>query len=213
MTNEEIYNDLLKKTKNLKIKNVQKVTKMSDICEILSYVLVTENTLDGVDYDIQKLDFAILFECFEPKKIVGHGTYLKQLQRVLEYFKPENPSPYKNMTQAIYQTARFLSHYNSFDDFAKEVSSNCLDTASTYQYLMNFRKESSLSSLYFVKTCTFFEKTGLLDIPIVSKKAKEYLLTKFDIPDENEILFKKMISLCKENGISCHELNERILSL
>jgi hypothetical protein len=85
-----------------------------------------------------------------------------------------------------------------------------VDEDSTLEYLKNFRKESKLSSMYFVKTCMFFETAGFFDIPIPSKKAKEYLLPKMEIEDENEKLYKRMLHLAKSNKITCHELNKRI---
>lgn len=210
MTDKEIYDLIVEKTKDLKIKEVVPMTGLNQLCELLSIIQVTSATLSLIDFESKKEQFQVLFENYEPKKVMKNGKYLAQLNRVLECFSPQNPSPYKKLTQAIYLSARFLSHYDSLGDFRKEVYLSCKDENSTYQYLFRFRNFSSLSSLYFVKTCAFFEKSGLLDVPLVTKKAKEILLPLFGIQDENEVLYKKMISLCRKNNITSHELNCRI---
>lgn len=210
MTDKEIYDLILEKTKDFKVTEVVPMTGLNQLCELLSIIQVTSATLSLVDFESKKEQFRVLFENYEPRKVMKNGKYLAQLNRVLECFSPQNPSPYKKLTQAVYLTSRFLSRYDSLEDFRKEVYLSCKDESSTYQYLFQFRNVSSLSSLYFVKTCVFFEKSGLLDVPLVTKKAKEILLPLFGIQDENEVLYKKMISLCRKNNITPHELNCRI---
>lgn len=209
----EIYQDLLNKTKDVKIEKRKCMFNISDLCFLLSFLQVSSLTLQEVDFENHKDEFKEIFENYYPRQILHNGQYLAQLNRVLDHFKPKNPSPYKKLTQAVFLTARFFGRYDSFEAFRKEVYLSCVDEASTLSYLVNFRKLSSLSSIYFLKTCMFFEKSGLLDIPLVTKKAKEYLLPLFGIEDENEALYKKMISLCRKNNITCHELNDRIEAL
>lgn len=210
MTELEIYNDLVSKTNDMKVTKVKPIFNIAELCSLLAYLQVTKETLNQVDYEHHKEDFARLFEDYRPRVLLKHGQYLAQLNRVLDFFKPVNPSPYKKVTQAVFLTAKYFSHYDSFEAFRREVYLECVDQDSTMKYLMNFRKKSGLSLAYFVKTCTFFENAGFFDIPLVTKKAKAYLLPLFDIPDENEVLYKKMISLAKANHITCHELNVRI---
>ncbi len=213
MTNVEIYQDLLSRTADVKVTKQKCIYNIAELCSLLGYLQVSKETLDQVDFEHHKDDFAKLFEDYHPRAVLKNGQYLNQLNRVLEFFKPENPSPYKKITQAIFLTSRYFSHFDSFEAFRKEVYLSCVDEESTLKYLVDFRKTSGLSLAYFVKTCTFFEKAGFFDIPLVTKKAKEYLLPLLDIPDENELLYKKMISIAKSNHITCHELNVRIEAL
>ena len=213
MNNIEIYQDLVSKTRNVRITKMKAIFNISELCSLLGYLQVSKETLDQVDFENHKEDFARLFEDYYPRVLLKNGQYLAQLNRVLDFFKPTNPSPYKKITQAIFLTAKYFAHYDSFESFRKEVYLACVDEESTLKYLADFRKTSGLSLAYFVKTCTFFEKAGFFDIPLVTKKAKAYLLPLLDIPDENELLYKKMMSLAKSNHISCHELNVRIESL
>ncbi len=213
MTDEEIYLDLVEKTKDVKIEKVKGMYNISELCFLLGTLLVSQETLHQVGFSQHKEEFAQLFEDYYPKKILHNGQYLSQLNRVLDHFKPENPSPYKKVTQAFFLTARYFSRYDSFESFRKEVYLSCTDEKSTLDYLKNFRKTSGLSLAYFGKTCTFFSKSGLLDVPIVSKESKDYFLPLFDIPDENDLLYKRLVSFAKKNHISCHELNRRIETL
>jgi hypothetical protein len=213
MTNIEIYNDLVSKTEGFKISKQKAIFNISELCFLLGSLQISEETLHQVDFENHREDFAKLFEDYYPRALLKNGQYLAQLNHVLDFFKPENPSPYKKVTQAFFLTARYFAHYDSFEAFRKEVYLTCVDEESTLKYLMDFRKTSGLSLAYFVKTCTFFEKAGFFDIPLVTKKAKAYLLPLFEIPDENELLYKKMKALAKANHITCHELNERIQAL
>ena len=213
MTDEEIYLDLVEKTKDLKIEKVKGMYNISELCLLLSTLLVSKDTLQQVGFSKHEAEFAKLFEDYYPKKILRNGQYLSQLNRVLDHFKPENPSPYKKVTQAIFLTARYFSRYDSFESFRKEVYLSCTDEKSTLDYLKNFRKTSGLSLAYFGKTCTFFSESGLLDVPVVSKECKDYFLPLFGLVDENDLLFKRLSSFIKKNHISYHELNRRIEAL
>lgn len=213
MTYQEIYQDLLSKTKDIKIEKRKGIFNIGQLCFLLASLQVSDTTLSQIEFEKNKEVFQNLFEDYYPKAIVKHGQYLAQLNRVLDAVKPKNPSPYKKFTQAVFLTAKYLSHYASFEDFRKEVYLTCVDENSTLEYLKKFRITSNLSSMYFVKTCMFFEKAGFFDIPIPSKKAKEYLLPLLEIEDENEKLYKKMLSLVKNNHITCYELNRRIEAL
>lgn len=210
MTHLEIFQDLIAKTQSYKPEKRKGIFNISELCFLLASLQVTKETLDQIHFEEHKEEFKTLFEDYYPRALLKHGQYLAQLNRVLDHFKPQNPSPYKKFTQAVFLTAKYFSHYDSFEAFRKEVYLTCVDEDSTLEYLKNFRKESKLSSMYFVKTCMFFETAGFFDIPIPSKKAKEYLLPKMEIEDENEKLYKRMLHLAKSNKITCHELNKRI---
>ncbi len=213
MTDEEIYLDLVSKTKDLKIEKKKGMYNISELCHLLGILLVSKETLEQVEFFKHEEEFKKLFEDYYPKKILHNGQYLAQLNRVLDHFKPENPSPYKKVTQAIFLTARFFSRYDSFEAFRKEVYLSCIDEKSTLDYLKNFRKTSGLSLAYFGKTCQFFSESGLLDVPVVNKKSKDYFLPLFEIEDENDLLYKRMMSFSKKNHISCSEMNRRIEAL
>lgn len=213
MTDEEIYLDLVSKTKDLKIEKKKGMYNISELCFLLGTLLVSKETLEQVAFSKHEEEFKKLFEDYYPKKILHNGQYLAQLNRVLDHFKPENPSPYKKVTQAIFLTARFFSRYDSFESFRKEVYLSCTDEKSTLDYLKNFRKTSGLSLAYFGKTCQFFSQSGLLDVPVVNKKSKDYFLPLFEIEDENDLLYKRMMSFAKKNHISCSEVNRRIDAL
>lgn len=213
MTYEEIYQDLKNRTKDLKIPKRKGIFNIAELTKLLAFLQVSEQTLESVDYKEHEKEFSDLFEDYYPRQLLHNGQYLAQLNRVLDHFKPKNPSPYKKLTQAVFLTARFFSRYDSFDSFRKEVYLECTDDSQVLGYLENFRKKSNLSGIYFVKSCIFFEKAGFFDIPIVSRKAKDYLLPLLGIEGSNEALFAKMRDIATANHVTCHELNMRIEAL
>ncbi len=213
MTELEVFTDLMNKTKDYVLEERVSCESLSDLCFLLSYSQVTSQTLEEVDYYEHEEEWNQLFEDYEPKAVLKNGPYLVQLNRVLDHFEPERPSAYKKIVQAILSASKYLAKFLSFEHFRKELYLTCSNSDKTLEYLKQFRKESNISNMYFVKTCSFFEQSGLLDVPVVSKQAKDYLLPLFEMEDENEKLYKKMLSLAKNNHISVYELNMRIKAL
>lgn len=213
MTYEEIYQDLKGKTANLKIPKRKGIFNIAELTKLLAFLQISEQTLESVSYKEHEKEFSELFEDYYPRQLLHNGQYLAQLNRVLDHFRPKNPSPYKKLTQAVFLTARFFARYDSFDSFRKEVYLECKDDSQVLRYMEDFRKKCNLSGIYFVKSCIFFEKAGFFDIPLVTKKAKDYLLPLLGIEDSNELLFGKMKAIAAANHVSCHELNMRIEAL
>lgn len=183
----------------------------NQICNQLSFVQLMPSTLKDVRFDLHYGEFALLFEEYDPYKIRKNGSYKDQLDRVLKVFPPVSPSAYKKITKAVFLSAKFLSSYDSVESFEKEVFEASKDEKERFQYLNDFRLKSHLSSMYFNRTCRFFQESGLLDVPYLSKEVKEKARKVFSLEDDNEKLFFALLHKAKEEKISCKERQDQLL--
>ena len=213
MSDIEIYQELLRKTQDLKIQKPQKVFDMASICYLLAESQCSSNVLNESLFYEKQDEWKSLFEGYKPNAILKNGNYQKQWEKVQEHFKPERKSPYKEMVKAILHAARFLSRFDSFETFRKEMYLICVDEKKTMEFFEEFRLYASIANMYFVKTCTFFNKTGLFDVPVVNKKCKNYLLPLIGGEDENEKIYQRILQICRVNKISCHEFQQRVEAL
>ena len=213
MTDQEIYEELVEQTKDFVYRPSKKIDTLSDLCFLLSHIQVSNQVLEQIEYEKNKAEFRRLFCGYDPKKIIKNGKYVVQLNRVLEVFKPTRKTPYKDYVQAVMASSKYFSKQASFESYRKEIYLLCSNQDKTFQFLSDFRKKSSISEMFFVKSCLFFSESGLFDIPVLSKKAKAFFLPRFNLPDENEKLYFRLIQFAKKNNISCNELNKRVDSL
>lgn len=212
MNEIEIYKKIVSLSSDYKPKK-QEVMNISSLCFTLASFQVRDKTMVEIEFKEHEIEFYNLFEGYYPNKIIKNGQYLSQLNRVLTTFPTRNYSPYKKFTQAIFLTAKFLSHYTSFEAFKKEIQAICIDDKSTMNFMLDFRKVSNLSNMYFIKTCKFFSETWILDVPVPDAKAKKILLPLLMIEDDNKKLYQAMNRIAKSNEITLHELNERIQTI
>ncbi|MFA6624972.1 MAG: hypothetical protein WCS80_04345 [Bacilli bacterium] len=210
MIEQEMYSDLKAATKGLKVTAIVSPSDLNGFFRILLLSEISSGVIRDIDFLKREDEFKALFMDYDPSLVYKKGRYLKVLDEVLEHFKPERKSPYKEITQAATKVARYLHTYQTLDDYKKALYLECKDDESTLQFLLDFRKTSGLESMYLAKAGYVFQNSGLLDVPVVDIKAKEYLIPLFDLPNNNVILYKKMLMIAKKNEITCHELNLRI---
>lgn len=213
MNELDFYLDLKEKTKKFSYKPTQEVKNLSELEYLLWNALLTEDNkkaLESLHNEKERADF---FHQYEPKEIRRMGNYASILSRFLAPFGTENKGLYKKMVQAVVQSARYLSSYSSLEEFKKELKKITKDKESTLAYLQDFRKISSLSGMYFLKTCEFFSKSGLLDVPILHQNTKKVLMESFQLQDDNLLLYRKMVKIASDNHIAVDELNQRFDAL
>lgn len=209
MTINEIGNNLLEKTKDLPIQELVPAKSMEDLFRLLMLAQLTKENIETLEFYKTEETFEKVFYDYDLKKILK-GRYVDLLERVLSTFQPEKTACYKKIAKAGYQASKYLIRFSSLEDYKKQLIIKCLDDEKTLAFLLDFRFEASLAEMYFHKTCSFFQNSGLLDVPIVDKKSKDYLLPLLQIADDNVLLYKQMLSLSRFLSISCYELNQRI---
>lgn len=182
----------------------------NQLCQSLSYAQIRPDTLTQVRFDLHHGEFSLLFEEYDPNKILKNGSYLSQLERVLKVFKPALPSPYKKITKAVFLSARYLSSFESYDDFVAKVKEETKDERSRYLFLERFHVSSHLSSMYFNRACKFFQETSILDVPYLDKETKEKARSYFSLPDDNEKLFFALLHQAKKENISCKKRQDKL---
>lgn len=211
MTLREFYTEVKGNTDNLSFTPMWEVDSLSSLCYYLSLIQLPEDIIREVSFEDRKR-FQEVFEGFEPKKILRHGQYLSQLNYVLEYFLPENISPYKKLTQTVFLTAKMLSKYKSLEDFQKEIQEKCpeKDDKKTFEFLNSFRLDYSLPNMFFNTTCLFFSKTGLLDIPYLNQSIKSVMHQHLDVDEDNYALFHILCLIIKISNDCGYEVSQRI---
>lgn len=209
----DIYDDLLEKTKGIKIWDVVPVKDMTSLYRVLLLSQLTEENLLELDFEKNEPRFQTLFCEYDYKMILRKYQYTDLLKVVLDEFKPAFTGPYKKIVKASMLSAKYLVRYSSLDNYRAHLKKTCFDTEHMIVFLESFRHDTSLSAMHFNKACKFFQETGLLDIPYIDKKAKEYLLPLTGSADDNVALFSMLLSTMKKHRIHGYELNERIKSL
>lgn len=210
MTAKDIATILLSQTHDLSVTEVTKVVDLKDLTERLTLIQLSPTRLVELDYSKRRKEFADVFAGYDPSAVAKNHRYLRLLDKVIDHFAPERESPYKEITQAVFGSARFLAPYPDLKAFEKDLYEACLNDDKTEIYLENFRMLSHLSSLYFNKASLFFQQTGLLDIPVADASAKAFLLKTAAIDGTNHQIAKKLIAIAKAGKMSGAELNQRM---
>lgn len=211
MTNpKKFYAELVSLSEGYKAKAVQEVKSLSVLLEKLVLTDLSDNTIDELEYKKRRKQFYSLFCTYDPKLIVREGSYLVWLNIVLEEFEPEHLAPYKAITKSVVTSARYLSRYKDMDEFKEYIDSSFDDVDSLISFIQNFRLKTSLSSMYFNKTCKFLSETGILDVPAINDDIRSYFFSHADVQDENIACFKYALEVALKNDVSCEEVIGRI---
>jgi hypothetical protein len=210
MTDEEIYRALVRETPDFSFTKEEPVKDFPSFFRLLLLAQLSDHILEDAGFFAKEEEFKTLFCGYDPHLIKGKHQYTALLKEVLGHFKPERKGPYKEITQAAFLTARYLASYPTFEDYVKDLYLTCKDEESTMHFLDDFRKKSGLFGMFFAKSAAFFQKSGLLDVPVTDSLAKVYLCEKAGLSDVNFLCYRKLLSIAKGNNISCAELNARI---
>lgn len=212
MTLREFYTGVKEKTEDMSFSSMWEIKDLSSLCYYLSLVQLPEELLDEVGFIKNKKEFDEVFENFDPRKILRHGQYLSQLNYVLDYFVPEKITPYKKLTQTVFQTVKMLSKYRSVDEFINEVTKECpeKDDKKTFEFLNSFRLKYALPSMFFNTTCYFFSKTGILDIPYLNQGIKNTLFKELVVDEDNYACFHLLSLIIKISNDCGYEVSQRI---
>lgn len=212
MTLREFYADVLSKTDGMTFSPMWEVNDLNRLCYDLCRIQLPDDIIEQVSFEKEKMLYDEVFSGFNPKLIAKRGSYLVQLNYVLETFLPENVTPYKKLTQTVYQTAKMLSRYKNLDTFVKEVSEKCpeKEDKKTFVFLDRFRLDYALPSMFFNSTCYFFSKTGILDVPYLNQKIKNVLFSKLSLEEDNYSCFHILCLLMKISDSCGYEVSQRL---
>ncbi|MFA6830260.1 MAG: hypothetical protein WCR67_06130 [Bacilli bacterium] len=210
MDNKEIYEAILDASGQYNVPEIKPVTDLKQVFRLLVIYQLTEDNLNNLNfYKNEKEIKSVLFD-YDYKLILKGKGYADFLKIVLERFNPVKTGDYKKLAMASYHAAKYLIKFSSFDNFVKHIKGRTSDPERVFDFLNEFRKESSLNSIYLVRACTFFQVSGLLNVPVPNKKSKDFLMPLCQFEDDNRLIYKTLLAISKANGISCYELNNRI---
>lgn len=211
MTDQEILDELTKATSTLTVAPVVPVADLKALYHQLVLCQLTAENLTELDFVAKAADFKAVLFADDYKSVIKGKGYADYLKLVLDKFKPTKTGPYKKFAQIAYRSAKYLMGYPSLDSYKKHVSAG-LHSGDDHglSYLNSFRHESSLSGMFFVRTCRFFQQSGLADVPVPESAAKAYLMPRLSLPDDNGKIYLALYQLAKAGHLSCAELNQRI---
>jgi hypothetical protein len=209
MNNVQFYKWVLSKTLELKIKPVVRLNSDSNYLKLLIETQLTDENLKELQWFSNQKQFKEALHSFNPMEIVKEGKYLNFLDRVLDIFEPENVSVYKKLTKIAFQSSKYIVSSGGLISLNEKIEA-IKDYDELLTFIDGFRKESGLQDMYFIKTCRFFQNSGLLDIPVPNAHAKDILIEKMSLVDDNKEIFGKLIDILDENNISGFELNQRL---
>lgn len=210
MDNLDIYEDILDHTENYHRKELFPVKSLNEVFLQLSLAQLTEENIQAISFEKEKARFARLLEGFDYKMILKKYQYVELMNLILDEFKPTRKEPYKKLAKAVFASAKYLIRFQDFDHYKKHLALRCNNEEHTFEFLEQFRMNASIPSMLFNKTCLFFQKTGLLDVPYVSLNAKRFFMEEYNYNNNNAEIYLAMVSLAKDNHVRCYELNDRL---
>lgn len=210
MDNLDIFEDILDHNEGYVKRTLQPVKTMNDVFKRLSLAQLTSENIEDISFYKEEKRFAAILENYDYKMVLKKYKYLDLMNAILDEFKPTRKEPYKKLAKAFMASAKYLIHFQDFENYKKHLALKCNNVEHTLIFLRDFRLNASLPSMFFNKTCRFFQETGLLDIPYVSDSAKRFLMEEYNYPDNNEELYLALYGISKDNHIRCYELNDRL---
>ena len=210
MTESEFFENLMSKTEMLEIKPVRTVQTLPQILRLLVISLLTGENLKNLEFFSKESRIKSLLKDYDPIGIRRIGSYTDLLSEGLVVFGETKKSLVKKLCQSACQSAKYLSRFQNLADFTKKLYLSCSDADATFAFLQDFRRISSLSGMYFIKTCAFFEATGLLDVPVPESHVKDLLIAAFELENDNKVIYHKIAHIAKVNKVSCYELHQRL---
>ena len=210
MDNLDIFEDILDHNEKFRKRTLTPVKSMNEIFKQLSLAQLTKENLEDISYFKEEKRFSCILENYDYKMVLRKYKYVDLMNALLNEFKPTRKEPYKKLAKAFMSTAKYLIRFQDFNNYRKHLNLRCNNDEHTLIFLKEFRLNASLPSMYFNKTCCFFQQTGLLDVPYVNENAKRFLMDEYNYPDNNEELYISLLSIAKDNHIRCYELNDRL---
>lgn len=210
MDNLDIYEDILDHTEKYTKRTLKPAKTMKDIFLALTLAQLTEENIADISFLKEERRFSKVLENYDYKLILKKYKYVDLMNCVLDEFKPTRKEPYKKLSHAAYLAAKYLIRFQDFDHYRKHIALRTNSDEHTLVFLRDFRHTASLPSMFFNKTCLFFQKTGLLDIPVVNQNSKRFMMEEYNYPDNNEEIFLSLVSICHDNHIHGYELNDRL---
>ncbi len=212
MTEKEAYEELVSKTQEKKIVKPKAIADEKDLFKALILAQLSDSTKEDLGILDGKKDYSDLLDGYEYKKILKEGNYKKFHDLLIGKAGKDIRVPaLKKLAKASYETARYLEKTVDFDGFKKNLAEKTQTEEDTVSFLD--RLHVSGIGLYFNKAARFFQENALLDVPYVDDAAKDYLVSAFSLPMENQALYHKLLQIAEANQICCYELNQRIAAL
>ena len=212
MDNLDIYEDILDHTENYRKKSLIPVKSMNELFRDLTLAQLTKENLEDIGFNKEEKRFSALLEGYDYKKILKKYKYVDLMTKILDEFKPIRKEPYKKLAKAVFASAKYLIKFPDFENYKKHLALRCNNEEHTFEFLDQFRLNASIPAMLFNKTCLFFQRSGLLDVPYVSLASKRFFMDEYNYPNNNAEIHQAMVSLAKDNHIRCYELNDRLES-
>lgn len=149
---------------------------------------------------------------FERYKILKEG-HKKMVERFLSLYPDKPKSEVKKVVQAILLDAKYFAKFNQFLNIQRQYKAIEKDEEQLLTFLEDFRKNSGIFGMYFLKTSLFVMESHLMDIPAMDKDIKSLLVEKLGLSDENKVLYHELLTMKKElsyKGIELYQALKKI---
>lgn len=176
--------------------------------EELFPVLLHRTLAEGIDWR----SYANLKEnCygFERYKILKEG-HQKMVERFLALYPEKGKSEVKKLVQAIVLDAKYFAKFNQFLNIERQYQAVEKDEEQLLAFLEDFRKNSGIFGMYFMKASLFVMESHLMDVPAMDREIKAFLRNALDLPEENKAVYRELLRLKKELSFTGVELYQAL---
>lgn len=190
MTEKELLSKLEGKIKDIGIIEVQDLKNL--------YLLIMKENLTLDDKLIKEMTYDLNYQ-----KICSSSH-----TKILEELKAKYDLPIKELkkvTTIAIISARYIRRYRNLEELKEELKS--IKREEIFTYLDDFKKNSHLYFLHLIKAMHLFQYAGLLDIPIITKENKAFIIEKLNYPDNNQTIFNLLLKLQKKINCTGYALN------
>lgn len=150
-----------------------------------------------VDSDFPDLKYQL--SGYNHFKIIKEG-HKKLVARLLKAYPDKNKSDIKKIVTAALLVSKYFAKFPRFGDLETLYRSQAVDDTTLIAFLENFRKDSGIFGMYFLKASQVVMQSQIIDIPALDGDIKRYLMDRLNLPDDNKTIYRELMRLKRRTG-------------
>ena len=120
--------------------------------------------------------------------------------RLLKAYPDKNKSDIKKIVTAALLVSKYFAKFPRFGDLETLYRSQAVDDTTLIAFLENFRKDSGIFGMYFLKASQVVMQSQIIDIPALDGDIKRYLMDRLNLPDDNKTIYRELMRLKRRTG-------------
>ena len=145
-------------------------------------------------------------------KLIKEG-HKRLVGRLLQAYPDGNKSDIKKVATAALLVSKYFSRFSSFNELEESYRSQLVDDNTLISFIDDFRKNSGIFGMYFLKTSQVLMQSEIIDVPALDGSVKGFLMTALSLPDDNKVIYKEELRLKRRTNHTGLGLYDRLRKL